>query len=91
MVPVARQHSLNHSLAELQLSRRHSEHPSEGARQMRRIREASIMSGLSRRRSVDQVARRTLQPKPQDVWSEWDADGFGQRVHETRGREARQG
>ena len=68
-IAVGRQHAENHSLAQRQLSRGHSKHPSKGARQMRRIRETGTVGGLSRRHAVDQVARCTLEAKPQDVRS----------------------
>jgi dihydrofolate reductase len=79
---------VNHPFAQRQLSRRHPEHTAKGARQVRRIRETGGVGRLGRGRAVDQVASRTLEAKPQDVRSEWNADGIGERMHEARRREA---
>ena len=56
---------------------------------MRSICESGIVRGLRYSLSMDQIARCTLEPQPENIRAQRDADGFGEDVHKSCLGEAR--
>ena len=82
-------HAAAHSLPQSKVGRCHSEHSAKGSCQVRRVGKPSTVGSCGYTGASHQVAAGSLQSQPEDIRSERNSRRFGENVHQTRLRQAR--
>jgi len=82
-------HAPAHSLPQCKVGRCHSEHSAKGSCQVRRVGKPGFVSSCGYTCASHQVAAGPLQTQPENIWPESNSHRFGENVHETRLRQAR--